>query len=336
MARGSRQKLKMLYLRELFIRETDEEHPLTMEQIIGFLEARGVTANRKTLYMDFDELRAFGMDINIRRGNGCCGYYLGSREFELSELKLLVDSVQAARFMTDKKSKELIGKLERLASRHQASRLQRQVFTCGRVKTMNESIFYNVDAVFEAIGRNRQIRFLYCNWNLDKVLEPRKDGAFYEVSPWHLVWANEYYYLVGYDAAQRQIKHYRVDKMLQITVAEKPRDGREAFDGFDLPSYAKSLFGMFGGEGAHVSLDVENGMVGILLDRFGRDVPVMPTDDPGRFRTVVDVALSGQFLGWIISIGGGIHISGPEKVLGTMRRVVRRLAAEYVPEIVTC
>ena len=267
MAKGSNQKLKMLYLVRLFSELTDDEHGLTMPQIIEKLAAWGVNADRKTLYMDFEELRRYGLDLLSEKAGHQTVYFLGAREFELPELKLLVDSVQAAKFITDKKSRELIRKLEGLVSTHQARQLHRQVLISGRVKTMNESIYYNIDKLHGAINADAQIRFQYYQWNVNKEMELRRGGAVYQVSPWALIWDDENYYLVAYDSADSRIKHYRVDKMLRIRALNERRLGRDTFRAFDMARYAKSLFGMYGGEQVSVILRGENRMVGVLMDR---------------------------------------------------------------------
>ncbi len=326
--RGENQKLKMLWLAKIFSEETDDAHALTMAELIGRLAAAGVSADRKTLYQDLEELRRFGLDILAERTGRECRYHLASRTFELPELKLLVDSVQASRFITEKKSRELIGKLESLASRHEAKQLSRQVVLSGRIKSMNESIYYNVDRLHEAIASDRRIRFRYFRWNMEKKEELRRGGAWYEASPWGLLWNAENYYLVAYDSDEARIKHYRVDKMLRIQPAEGRREGRKAFRAFDLAGYAGSLFGMFSGEEARVTLLAENEMIGILIDRFGKDIPVIPKDE-GHFETVVRAAVSGQFFGWAAAFGGRIRITGPKEVEERMREEIRRLAAAY-------
>ncbi len=326
--KGENQKLKMLYLMKIFSEETDDRHALSVRQIREKLAAYGVNADRKTLYLDFEELRHFGMDIIAERSGSDCYYSLGNREFELSELKLLVDTVQASRFLTDRKSQTLIRKLESLVSRYEARQLQRQVTLSGRVKTMNESIYYNVDKLHEAIGAQRQIRFKYFQWNVKKEMELRRDGAWYRVSPWALIWDDENYYLVAFDAADRKIKHYRVDKMLKIALLEEAREGEEEFTAFNMPRYTKSLFGMYGGEETRVTLEAENGMAGILIDRFGKDIPIVPTDG-SHFQTVVNVAVSRQFLGWVMALGTGIRITAPERVVRQMREEAVRLAEQY-------
>ena len=327
--KGDNQKLKMLFLAKIFSEETDDNHSLTMPQIIDKLSACGVNADRKTLYLDFEELRHFGLDIIAVKEGRECFYHLGNRDFELPELKLLVDSVQSAKFITDKKSKELIKKLEALVSKHEGKQLHRQVVISGRIKTMNESIYYNVDKLHEAIGADAQIRFKYYQWKVEKKMELRKDGAWYQISPWGLMWDDENYYLVGYDAEDDKIKHYRVDKMLRISVTDKRREGKDAYKKFDLPRYTKSLFGMYGGEETKVTIEAENSMVGVLIDRFGKDIFIAPVDKD-HFRTTVNVAVSNQFLGWIMALGDGIKIVSPDSVVEQMRAEIRRLTEQYL------
>ena len=322
------QKLKLLYLVKIFTEDTDDQHALTLSQIVDKLHAYGVNAERKTLYQDFELLRDFGVDIIGVQMQRSYYYHIGNRDFELPELKLLVDSVQSAKFITDKKSNALIKKLEGMVSKYEARKLQRQVIISGRIKAMNESIYYNVDKLHEAIGTDRQIRFKYFRWNINKEMELRKDGAWYQVSPWALMWDDENYYLVGYDAEDGKIKHYRVDKMWRISVADRKREGKEQFKAFNMPRYTKSLFGMFGGEEVKVTLEAENGMVGILLDRFGKDIPVKPVD-ADHFRTSVVVAVSSQFLGWIMALGDGVKIIGPDKVVARMKEEIRLISQMY-------
>lgn len=326
--KGENQKLKLLYLLKIFSEETDEGHFLTMPQIIDHLSACGVNANRKTLYQDFEELRHFGVDIiSLRDGRDYC-YHIGKRDFELPELKLLVDSVQSAKFITDKKSQDLIKKLESCVSKYEAKKLHRQVVISGRIKAMNESIYYNVDKLHEAISSDAQIRFKYFQWTVKKEMQLRKDGAWYQISPWGLMWDDENYYLVGYDAEEGKIKHYRVDKMISISVTGDRREGKEQFEAFNMPRYARSLFGMFGGEETRVTIEGDNSMVGVLIDRFGKDIPIKPAGED-RFRAHVEVAVSNQFLGWIMALGPGVRIVSPEPVVEKMKAEIRRLSMQY-------
>ena len=326
--KGDNQKLKMLYLAKIFSEESDDNHYLTMPEIISKLAAYGVNADRKTVYQDIAELKKFGMDILTAQDGRNYYYYLGGRDFELAELKLLVDSVQSSKFISEHKSRELIKKLEALASNHDASQLHRQVLIAGRVKTMNESIYYNVDKIHAAINADRQIRFRYYDWNLKKEMEPRYDGMWYQISPWALMWDDEMYYLVVYDSKHDTITHYRVDKMKEINILDEQREGKDAFKGFNLADYTKSLFGMFTGEEAKVTLEARNHMVGPLIDRFGKDIVIVPVDDY-HFRTVVTVSVSTHFLGWVISLGGDVKITGPDSVVEQMKDMIKQLNVQY-------
>ena len=325
---GEHQKLKMLYLMKIFYEETDDSNILTMQEIIQKLADYGVMADRKTLYVDFEELRGFGVDIIMEKIGRNSYYHIGSRNFELPELKLLVDAVQSAKGLTDKKSSELIKKLEGMVSKYEAKQLNRQVYIAGRVKTMNESVYYNIDAIHEAIIADRQIRFKYFKWDLQKKMKLRKNGEWFQVSPWLLLWDNEYYYLVAYDAENDKIKHYRVDKMLNISLADEKRSGKEKLNKMDITRYTKSLFGMYGGEETKVTLEVQNAMVSVIIDRFGKDIYINPIDED-HFRTSVNVQVSSQFLGWIMSLGDAVKIVGPDEVVEQMKEEIRRLSAQY-------
>ena len=326
--KGENQKLKMLYLVQLFSRETDDTHKLTMPEIIAKLAADGVNADRKTLYQDFEELRRFGFDIISEKDGRNFYYYLGSRDFELPELKLLVDSVQSSKFITDKKSSQLIKKLESLVSKYEGSQLHRQVIIAGRVKTMNESIYYNVDKIHAAIGEDRQIRFKYFDWNLKKEMEPRYDGKWYRLSPWALMWDDEKYYLIAYDSKHETIIHYRVDKMTQIGILDEKREGHEAFRKFNIAHYTNTLFGMFAGDETKVTIEAENRLVSVFIDRFGKDIIIAPIDGD-HFRTTVTVAVSKQFFGWIMAIDGDVKVVAPDSVVKQIRAEIERLAEKY-------
>ena len=325
---GEHQKLKMLYLMKIFYEETDDSNFLTMQEIIQKLEKCGVVAERKTLYVDFDELRSFGVDIIMEKIGRQSYYHIGRRNFELPELKLLVDAVQSARGLTDKKSSELIKKLESMVSKYEAKQLNRQVFIAGRVKTMNESVYYNIDAIHEAISTDRQIKFNYYKWDLQKKMKFRKEGGWFQVSPWGLIWDNEYYYLIAYDAENDKVKHYRVDKMLKISLVDEKREGKEQYKKFDITRYTKSLFGMYGGDETKVTLEAHNSMVSVIIDRFGKDI-IINSVDQDHFRTSVNVSVSKQFLGWIIALGEKVRITGPDEVVEQMKSEINRLMKQY-------
>jgi len=328
MAKGENQKLKLLYLAKIFRECTDENHGLTMPELISKLQAYEINSDRKTLYLDMEELRKFGMDIIAGRENGRFLYRLVSREFELAELKLLVDLVQSSKFITESKSRELISKLEKLVSRYDAGQLHRQVFIAGRIKNMNETIYYSVDKLHSAISGNVQIRFQYAQWNVRKKPELRHGGAWYCLSPWALVWDNAYYYLAAYDSVGGIIKHFRVDKMRNLSLTELPREGREVFEAVNPAKYASGMFGMFGGQETGVTLLCENSMAGAILDRFGNEISLIPVDD-AHFQTRLNVIPSAQFLGWIVGLGGGVRIIAPDSVVQAMQGTVSRLQAQY-------
>ncbi len=328
MAKGSNQKLKILYLMKTMLEETDETHSISMPEIIAKLNGYGVTAERKSLYSDMESLRQYGMDIIGEQQERTYYYRVVNRPFELAELKLLVDSVQSAKFITAGKSNELIKKIEGLASRHEASQLQRQVYVAQRVKTMNESIYYNVDAIHAAIADNKQIRFQYFQWNVEKEMELRHGGAYYHVSPWALSWDDEYYYLIAYDGENDMIKHFRVDKMLRIESTGDRREGRNRFREFDMALYARKMFGMYSGREEIVNLLCENQLIGAIIDRFGKEIAIIKEDDD-HFRVNVKVEVSNQFIHWVMALGSGAKIIGPETVVEEVKSEVRRLSEQY-------
>lgn len=334
MPKSPNQKMKPLLLQRILLERTDEDHGLTVPELIALLEEEGVAAERKSVYSDLQTLADFGLDIVKRKENGKVVYYVGARTFELPELKLLVDAVQSSRFITHKKSNQLIQKVEGFASRYQAQQLQRQVFVANRVKTMNESIYINVDKIYEAIAANRRITYRYLDWVFQDGAaggyekQFRRQGKTYRISPWSLCWADERYYMIGFDSEVGLIKHYRVDKMLGISLTDEPRDGQEHFEHFDMAVYTRQVFGMFGGNEQTVTLRFENRLLGVVLDRFGEDVPIR-REDADTFQVRVRVAVSPQFLSWVFSFGGGARIVSPAAVADTMREQLASVMKQY-------
>jgi len=331
MARSSFQKLKILYVMQYLLRYSDEAHPVTMAQLIAELDSHGISAERKSIYDDLESLREYGVDI-IQSGSGKgSGYYVASREFELPELKLLVDSVQSSKFITHKKTLSLIRKIESLASVHEAQLLRRQVFVQNRIKTMNESIYYNVDEIHRGIAENRKLRFHYFEYTVQKERRFRRNGAWYEMSPFALSWDDENYYLVAFDSEAGVIKHFRVDKMTDIEVTGMPRDGQEIYAALDMGVYARKTFGMFTGEETSVQMRFTNDLVGVVLDRLGRDAMLIP-DGEEHFTVRTDVAVSPQFFAWVLGFGDRARVLGPESVVQKLREHVARVAALYETE----
>ena len=231
------------------------------------------------MYNDLRDLSILGIDVEGEPVGNRYHYHVVNRAFELPELKLLVDAIQSSKFITEKKSNALIRKLETLVSKYDAQKLQRQVFVSGRIKTMNESIYYIVDAIHNAISENKKIKFQYYQWNVKKEMELRHNGAWYHISPWGLSWDEK-------------------------------------------------SFGMFGGKEQTVKLMVKNNLSGVIIDRFGKDVMMIPTDDE-HFIVNVDVHVSRQFLGWVFSLGEDIKIVGPDDVVKQMQKEIERLIKQY-------
>lgn len=335
MSRNSHQKQKLLYVREYLLENTDEEHGVTMNELVEMLDKQGIKAERKSIYDDLEVLRNFGLDICAEKSR-TVKYFIGGRDFQVSELKLLVDAIQSSKFITEKKSLELITKLERLAGKHAAKELHNQVIISRRVKTANETIYYNVDRLHDAINHNRAVSFYYNQWVFNpgsarKIqLERRHGGALYNVSPWELCWDDENYYLIGYDEASRQIRHYRVDKMERIELTERERKGVEEASMIDPVSYSKSTFSMFAGEPVEVTLSVKRGLVGVIADRFGTDV-FTTTDEQNENNFIVKttVNLSDQFFGWLCALGDGAKIISPENAVSRFKEHVRGVMKTY-------
>lgn len=309
MPRSEHQKLKLLYLKEILETKSDADHPLTAQVLIEMLAEKGIRAERKSIYSDMECLQEYGLDIVQLRGPGG-GYYLASREFELPELKLLVDAVQSSKFLSEKKSLQLIAKLETLASSFEAKSLRRQVVVAGRVKTMNESIYYNVDRLHEAIADNSQITFRYFDWDLhgERQYRPGK----YTASPYALCWQDENYYLIAL-SPRHGLTHYRVDKMTNIAKTGEARILGPEYEQLDLSKYGKSVFGMFRGDTTAVKLRFENSLAGVVIDRFGRDVMLVPDGDE-HFTLTADVAVSPLFFSWLAGFGPRVRILHPSQV----------------------
>ena len=328
MSKGTNQKMKLYYLARIMIAKTDDDHMITMAEIKKELEAYGVTADRKSLYEDLEALRVLGIDVIGEKIGRNYYYHVGTKQFEIAEMKLLVDAIQSSKFITEKKSDALIKKLTDMASEYEAAQLKRQVVVRGRVKTMNESIYYFVDDVHRAIAENRQIRFEYMKWNLDKKMEPRRDHP-YVVSPWALTWDDENYYLIAYDEEAKAIRHFRVDKMKSIKILSEKRTGRDCFREFNLAKYTKMSFGMFGGETEKVTIAFRDELVGVMLDRFGRDIPVRPATRKGWSQTSVDVTVSDQFFGWVFGLGDGVRLLAPANAVKEFKEELEKVRKGY-------
>ena len=316
MAKNPKQKQKLLYVLKFLTEKTDENNGVTVNDIIDYLDSFDIKAERKSIYDDIKTLQDFGVDICSTKSK-TVQYYIASRDFELSELKLLVDAVQSAKFITHKKSNELIKKLENLASESEAKELSRQLFVSNRVKTMNEKVYYNIDSLHTSLNKGCKISFFYYQWeltgdNVNKVSKKkRNNGERYIVSPWALCWDDENYYLIAYDSKAGIIKHFRVDKMdsVQVLIKEK-RDGKELFKQFDMAVYSKQSFGMFGGKLTDVKIRFDNSLIGVVVDRFSKNV-FITTNDDNTFEMSTKVMLSPTFYGWLFSLKDKAKLLSP-------------------------
>lgn len=327
MPKSRNQKLKLLYLKDILENETDENNKLTVKQIIEKLEDYGVKAERKSVYDDIECLLQYGVDIIIEKSDS--NYYcIGERNFELPELKLLVDSVQSSKFLTEKKSNSLIKKLESLCSKSQANSLNRQVFISDRIKTMNESIYLTIDEIQNAIQNKEKIRFKYLSYSIGNKNVFKRNGEKYIISPYALMLEDQNYYLLGYDSNDKKFKHYRVDKIIEIDSTTEPLDGQEEFKEINLPKYSKKFFSMFGGNVEKIKLQVDSDLIGVITDRFGKNIIIKKIND-NYFEVIVEIAVSPQFYGWVTSFSGKIKIISPENIVSDFKNHLKKVAEFY-------
>lgn len=328
MPRQSDQKKKLFALYQILYEHTDDTHGLTMAEILSKLQSQGITAERRSIYDDIEILQNdFGYDIEARKTT-TTRYHLQSREFELSELKLLVDSVQASKFITEKKTYSLIKKLEKLCSKYEAQSIQGQVYLTNRIKSMNQSIYYNTGDIHKAITEGKQISFQYLTYTITKEEAFRRGGTRYQVSPFALIYAEENYYLLAYDGKVEIFKHYRVDRMKNIQISQKDREGIEQFQQIDMARYTTQTFSMFGGEAERLTLEFSNHLIGVVVDRFGKDIPIRKTDEE-HFQVSVDVVVSEQFFGWLFGLGTGARIVSPQSAAERMIKSLEDVKKAY-------
>lgn len=307
--------------------KTDEENTMSINAMIAELERYGVSAERKSIYDDLEVLKHYGLDIASKKSK-TTEYFVASRLFELPELKLLVDAVQCSKFVTHKKSNELIKKIESLASYRQAQSLQRQVYVSNRVKTINESIYYNVDRLHAAIAENKKVCFKYFDYDIKKEKVFRKNGDKYAVSPYALSWDDENYYLITFSSKYNDFTHYRVDRMTDIDLIEEERDPLPEREHFDIAEYTKKVFNMFGGEEVLVQLQFDNSLVNAVIDRFGKDVVIGKIDECS-FYIWIKVAVSSTFFAWLSQFGSKVKILSPDIVIEKYKSSMRDILTLY-------
>jgi len=317
-------KLKLLYLARFLQQETDEQHPKTLQDMIAHLDACGISAERKSIYDDLELLRLFGMDIQTVKSKNF-GYFLGERDFQLPELKLLIDVVQASPFLTKAKSMELIAKLEQLTSRYGARQLRRQVYVMNRLRTVNEALYYAVDGINTAINENKKISFRYFDWTVEGGKAYRRGGAVYVTDPVALC-VDRHYYLVAYDAAICDYRHYRVDRISNLTVLDEARG--QLPEGFDLGEYTRSTFDMYNGESTRVTLRMDRKLLNIAIDRFGADAHMRHLED-GAIEVSAEVEAGPTFYGWLFQFGAQAKLLAPASAVEDFKNWCRTTLAQY-------
>ncbi len=321
-------KKRILCLMQILMERTDEEHILNAVDLCEILKSEyDLEADRRTIYSEVAALEEFVLDIVQIKGKNP-GYYVGSRDFELAEVKLLVDAVQSSKFISAKRSEELIKKLEKLCSDEQAKQLNPQIVIANRPKTKNETILYNVDRIHTAIFKDRKVAFQYMEWIAPKMQRLKRNGAEYKISPLWMLPEDDCYYMIGYDSVAGKIKYYRVDRMMHMEITEEEREGKEYLDTFDLASFEKKTFGMHSGNDTEVVLKCKNEITSVILDQFGSGAWMIPLDE-NSFKIKTVVAVSGQFFGWLTGLGGRVTILEPENVKHEYRQYLMDIMENY-------
>ena len=325
MAKSDNQKPKILYIMDYLQRNSREDHLIPASEITAMLERDyNISCDRKTVYSDVAALQEYGMDIiSVPGKNG--GYYVASRNFELPELKLLIDAVQSSKYLTEKKSRELIEKLCKQCNEHDASLMRRNVLVSGRVKSMNETIYYNVDAIQEAIAQNKQISFRYFDWDFGGKRKYRDKE--YLASPYGLCQDNENCYLLAF-SERHGITSYRVDRMSDITITSQKRIPCQELTGKALNEHANRLFQMYSGELVTVKIRFHKSLINVVVDRFGKDVMLIP-DGEEHVNFTVNIAVSPMFLSWIIGFGAKAKILYPESVVEQCKQLCQETLNQY-------
>lgn len=320
-------KPKLLILRDIFLEKTDENHPLTIQELITELSRYGISVERKTLYDDINTLTTYGLDIVVAKKAHANTYYVGSRTFQYEELQVLADAVASSKFITTKKSNDLIKKLQKLTSVHKSKDLRRTVYIEGRVKTFNEQIYYNINSIHNAISRKNKITFKYFSYDINKRKQYKNSGGKYSVSPYYLVWDNDNYYLVCYCDKHQNISRYRVDRMANVTISkESCRVLSEEEE--NMAINLRSTFGMYGGEKEYVTMEFDNDLINVILDRFGADARILKKTD-NTFTLNAEVQISPPFWGWLFQFGKKAKVIAPESVVKKAKAEISALANIY-------
>lgn len=325
MPKSDNQKLKIFYILDYLQRNSHEDGLVRASDLISMLDRQhNISCDRKTVYSDIAALQEYGVDIvSVPGKNG--GYYIASRNFELPELKLLIDAVQSSRYLTEKKSKELIEKLLTQCNEQDASLMKRNVLVSGRVKSMNETIYYNVDTIQNAITQNKQITFSYFDWDLGGKRKFR--DKTYVASPYGLCQDNENCYLLAL-SERHGITSYRVDRMMDIKLLDTKRTPCPELTGAALTEHANRLFQMYSGDTTNVKMRFHRSLINVVIDRFGKDTMLIPDGDE-YFNFTVNIAVSPMFLSWVMGFGSKAKILYPQSVADQLCDLCREAMSQY-------
>lgn len=325
-------KLALLYLRDLFLEKTDKTHYVRMPEILDYLAERNVFVDRRTVYTDISILNQAGFEIVGIAEKGGYKYHHPSRLFDTAELKFLIDSIAASKFLTEKKSKDLVNKVKTLGSNFDNSALNRGVLSPKRIKTMNDKVFKNLDLLYSAISCNSQITFQYMKWNTQRKLEPQRNGQLYSASPCAVSLSDDNYYLIAFDSRTNHLRHYRIDKMNSIKLTEEPRAGKDVFKTFDIVDYSRKTFGMFAGKEELITIEAANHLIGVFIDRFGEAAAIRKNfENPDTVFIKVAVNVSPQFYGWLFGLGKEVKIISPLSVKEEFINTVNSILSNYAP-----
>lgn len=320
-------KLKLVKIWEILSQETDEEHPMTTQAILDKLAETGIVCDRRTLYADIKALNECGYEICCKRAISN-EYYVKDRKFSIAELRIMIDAVQAAGFITDKKTEEFIDKLAALAGSRRGEALKDNLVAFNNTKTDNEDIYHNVETITAAIQQGKKVKFTYFDYDTSHKRVYRKEGKFYYINPYALVMDNDNYYFLGYDMFHSNMMHYRVDRMDAVQVSRHDKEELKEFARFDIKKHKKQLFGMFGGDGQEVRFRIDKSLLDVAFDVFGVDTQFIVLDDT-MYEFKAEVQLSPQFYGWCCSFGDKLKVIAPSMVVNMLKDYIEKLSKNY-------
>ncbi|MBO5897296.1 MAG: WYL domain-containing protein [Clostridia bacterium] len=332
MAGVKNSKLKLLYIADILSKKTDEDNYISATALCDELAKLGIPAERKSIYKDIDVLREYGYDIIHNGSRSTGGYFMGARKFELAEIRLLSDAVQAANFISQKKTAELVEKIESFASDKQAKTLHSQVYVDKRPKCKNEEIFYNINALDEAISSGYKVTFTYTKRKITDEFKTTKEEKLFKVSPYALIWANDHYYVVCNNEKYDNLMHLRIDRIKKIAITkETARHFSEVSDykrSFDSADYAGKLFNMYSGEPKPIEIVCENDLLETMLDRFGENTRIQRVDDE-HFLLRTNAAVSDGLAAWVLQFGGRVRVRTPNDLIYTIKLKAQEILDSY-------